>query len=158
MQPRSVKRSVALGLAVCAIAPASAGAVPAIQGQAAGAGGGPGLTAQDVTTSQSLTAPDQVDRTSKPAATPTSPQWPAVPGGVTAVHHAKPSVPGPPTWPANPRAVGIVHPTSSAQPSDDGGLDTGVWIALATAAAAVAGGLGLAGSKRLRTGRQGQLA
>jgi hypothetical protein len=156
MQPRSLKRTLALGLAACAIAPATASAVPAIEGQAVGAGGGPGLTAQDVAAAQNLTAPDQVDRTSKPTAT--SPQWPTVPGGVTAVHHAKPNVPGPPTWPANPRAVGVVHPTGSAQPSDDGGVDTGVWIALGTAAFAVAGGIGLAGSKRLRTGRQRQLA
>jgi hypothetical protein len=155
MQPRSLKRTLALGLAACAIAPATASAVPAIDGQAVGAGGGPGLTAQDVQAAQNLTAPDQVDRTTT---TPSSPQWPSVPGGVTAVQHAKPNVPGPPTWPANPRAVGIVHPTGSAQPSTDGGVDTGVWIALGTAAFAVAGGIGLAGSKRLRTGRQRQLA
>jgi hypothetical protein len=153
MQPRSLKRTLALGLAACAIAPATASAVPAIEGQAVGAGGGPGLTAKDVSAAQNLTAPDQVDRTSKPA---TSPQWPSVPGGVTKVDSTKPN-PGPPTWPANPRAVGV-HPTGSAQPSDDGGVDTGVWIALGTAAFAVAGGIGLAGSKRLRTGRQRQLA
>jgi hypothetical protein len=155
MQPRSLKRTIALGLAACAIAPAAASAAPAIEGQAVGAGGGPGLTAKDVMAAQNLTAPDQVDRTSKPT---TSPQWPRVPGGVTAVHHAQSNLPGPPTWPANPRAVGVVHPTGSAQPSDDGGVDTGVWIALGTAAFAVAGGIGLAGSKRLRTGRQRQLA
>jgi hypothetical protein len=155
MQPRSLKRTLALGLAACAIAPATASAVPAIDGQAVGAGGGPGLTAQDVQPAQNLTAPDQVDRTSKPTAT--SPQWPSVPGGVTAVHHATPKVPGPPTWPANPRAVGVLHPTNSAQPSD-GGVETGGWIALGLAAFAVAGGIGLAGSKRLRTGRQRQLA
>jgi hypothetical protein len=167
MQPRSLKRTLALGLAACAIAPATAGAAPAIHAVGAGDGPGltaqdvmaaqnvtPGLTAQDVMAAQNLIAADQVGHgTTKP----TSPQRPAVPGGVTAVHHAKPSLPGPPTWPTNPRG-GIVHPTSSAQPSDDGGLDTGGWIALGTAAFALAGGIGLAGSKRLRTGRQRQLA
>jgi hypothetical protein len=135
MQPRSLKRTLALGLAACAIAPATASAAPAIEGQAVGAGGGPGLTARDVTPAQNLTAPDQVDRVASTK-----------------------SNPGPPAWPANPRAVGVVQPATATQPSDDGGVDTGVWIALGTAAFAVAGGIGLAGSKRLRTGRQRQLA
>jgi hypothetical protein len=170
MQPRSLKRCLALGLAACAIAPATASAgfdAPVAYGGASVAQSGGvvyGDTKSDIAPPagnsveaiMSLTAPDQVDRTSRPTAT--SPQWPTVPGGVTAVHHAKPTVPGPPTWPAHPRPVGVVHPATSAQPSDDGGLDTGVWIALGTAAFAVAGGIGLAGSKRLRTARQRQLA
>jgi hypothetical protein len=133
-QPRSLKRSLAAGLAICAIAPATAVAAPDIQGQAVAAGGGPGVSAEQFAP-QNLTAPDQVDRVT-----------------------TKPQPAGAPTWPANPRAVGVVQPATSAQPSDDGGLDTGVWIALGTAAFAVAGGIGLAGSKRLRTARQRQLA
>jgi hypothetical protein len=129
MQPRSLKRSLAVGLAACAIAPAAAGAVP-INGFGTGAGAGAGLTPQDVAT-QNLTAPDQVDR------------------GTAAT-----ALPGPPTWPTHPRSLRAVHSVSQAQPSDDGGLDTGVWIALGTAAFAVGGGIGLAGGKRLRTGRQ----
>jgi hypothetical protein len=170
MQPRSLKRCLALGLAACAIAPATASArfdAPVAYGSASVAQSGGGVygdtksdiappAGNSVEAITSLTAPDQVDRTSK--ATATSPRWPTVPGGVTAVHQAKPTVPGPPTWPAHPRPVGVVHPTTSAQPSDDGGLDTGVWIALGTAAFAVAGGIGIAGSKRLRTARQRQLA
>jgi hypothetical protein len=170
MQPRSLKRCLALGLAACAIAPATASAgfdAPVAYGGASVAQSGGvvyGDTKSDIAPPagnsveaiMSLTAPDQVDRTSRPTAT--SPQWPTVPGGVTAVHHAKPTVPGPPTWPAHPRPVGVVHSATSAQPSDDGSLDTGVWIALGTAAFAVAGGIGVAGSKRLRTARQRQLA
>jgi hypothetical protein len=136
MQPRSLKRSLALGLAACAIAPAAAGAAPAMN----------------------LTAPDQVDRISTAKPTPAEPKWPAIPGGVTVAHHATAALPGPPTWPTHPRSLHAVHSVSQAQPSDDGGLDTGVWIALGTAAFAVAGGIGLAGGKRLRTGRQRQLA
>jgi hypothetical protein len=156
MQPRSLKRCLAVGLAACAIAPAAAGAAQPLQGQAVGAGGGPGLTAKDVTV-QNLTAPDQVDRGTSAKPAPTEPKWPAVPGGVTVAQHAVPAQSAP-TWPTHPRSLHAVHSVSAAQPSDDGGLDTGVWIALGTAALAVAGGIGLVGGKRLRTGRQRQLA
>jgi hypothetical protein len=61
LQPRSLKRSVVAGLAVCAIAPATAAAVPAIDGQGVAAGGGPSVTARDFAP-QNLAAPDQVDR------------------------------------------------------------------------------------------------
>jgi hypothetical protein len=50
------------------------------------------------------------------------------------------------------------HSVAAAKPSDDGGVDTVVWIALGAAALAVAGGIGFAGAKRVRIGRQGQLA
>jgi hypothetical protein len=133
-QPRSLKRSLAAGLAVCAIAPATAVAAPAVQGQAVAAGGGPGVSAEQFAP-QNLTAPDQVDRVT-----------------------TKPQPAGAPTWPANPRAVGVVQPASSAQPSDDGGLDTGVWIALGGGVLVIVGGLGLAGRTRLRIGSQRQPA
>jgi hypothetical protein len=55
--------------------------------------------------------------------------------------------------------VGVVHPTTSAQPSADSGVDTGVLIALGGGGALLlAGGLGVAGRKRLQTGRRSQLA
>ena len=45
-----------------------------------------------------------------------------------------------------------------ATPSNDGGVDTGIWIGLAAAALALAAGIGFAGGKRVRTGRQHQPA
>ena len=140
-QPRSLKRAVALGLAACAIAPATAGAVPILDGQgdvvgqAIAAGGGPGVTAKQFE-SQNLTAPDQVDRV-KPTAT--APTWPTGP------------------QPAATRHAPVHHATPTASPSDDGGLDTGIWIAIGGGALVAAGGLGLAGRKRLVL-RKGQLA
>jgi hypothetical protein len=134
--PRSLKRSIALGLTACAIAPATAGAVPVIEGQGVGAGGGPALKAEDF--KQSIApAPDQVDRV-KP--TPTSVA---------------------PTWPTGPQPAATRHAPSTApkaSPSDDGGLDTGVWIALSGAALFAAGGIGFAGRKRLQLVRRRQLA
>ena len=63
-QPRSLKRSLVAGLAVCAIAPAGAVASP-IVGQGVAAGGGPGVSAKDfpqqTQAPQDLRTPDQVD-------------------------------------------------------------------------------------------------
>jgi hypothetical protein len=140
-QPRSLKRAVALGLAACAIAPATAGAVPILDGQgdvvgqAIAAGGGPGVTAKQFE-SQNLTAPDQVDRVQP---TSNAPTWPTGP------------------QPAATRHAPVHHATPAASPSDDGGLDTGIWIAIGGGALVAAGGLGLAGRKRLVL-RKGQLA
>lgn len=140
-QPRSLKRALALGLAACAIAPATAGAVPILDGQgdvvgqAIAAGGGPGVTAKQFE-SQNLTAPDQVDRVQP---TTNAPTWPTGP------------------QPAATRHAPVHHATPAASPSDDGGLDTGVWIAIGGGALIAAGGLGLAGRKRLVL-RKGQLA
>jgi hypothetical protein len=58
----------------------------------------------------------------------------------------------------NPQPIVKPHAVATAKPSDDGGLDTGVWIALGAAALTVAGGIGVAGGKRVRTGRRRQLA
>jgi hypothetical protein len=134
LQPRSLKQSVAMGLAVCAIAPATAAAMPAIDGQGVAAGGGPSVSAKDFAP-QNLTAPDQVDRGAK--ATPVTTKA------------------GPPQRPLF-RAMGKVDPATAKQ-SDD--VDTGVLIGLGGAAFVVlAGGLGLAGRKRLQTARPHQLA
>jgi hypothetical protein len=126
-------RLITAGLAIAAIAPAAAVAQP-IDGQ----GGGPLLTQQD------LRAPDQQvpDQTGAHGGTPY--------GGTQA--------PTAPQWPANPQPIGHAKTTATTQSTDDGGLDTGIWVAIGGAAAITAAGLGLAGQKRLRTTRQRQLA
>jgi hypothetical protein len=132
-QPRSLKRALALGVAACAIAPATAGAMPIIEGQGVAAGGGPGVTAKQFE-SQNLTAPDQVDR-------------------VQPTNRA-------PVWPTGPQPAATRHAPSTApkaSPSDDGGLDTGIWIAIGAGALVAASGLGLVGRRRLVL-RKGQLA
>jgi hypothetical protein len=87
-------------------------------------------------TSQNLTAPDQVDR---------------VTGGTPSN--------GAPQWPVNPQPIPNRHvaTTNTAAPDSDG-IDGGVLIALGGGALLVAGGLGLAGRKRLQVVRQRQLA
>lgn len=134
-QPRSLKRVLTLGIAACAIAPATAGAMPIIEGQGVAAGGGPGVTAKQFE-SQNLTAPDQVDRVQP---TTNAPTWPTGP------------------QPAATRHAPVQHATPAASPSDDGGLDTGIWIAIGGGALVAASGLGLVGRRRLML-RKGQLA
>jgi hypothetical protein len=139
MQPRSLISPLAVALATCAIAPAIGSAAPIIEGQGIAAGGGPGVTAKQFE-SQNLTAPDQVDRVrdQQPTSNP-APQWPTGPQPA-ATRHA----------PAN-------HATPTASPADDGGLDTGIWIAIGGGALVAAGGLGLVGRRRVVL-RKGQLA
>jgi hypothetical protein len=122
-QPRSLTRCLAIGLAAGAIAPGAASAVPNIEGQGVAAGGGPGVTANQFR-SQNLTAPDQVDRVQ-----PT-------PGNAQ-----------PPQWATGPQPAATRHaPTTTpkATPSDDGGLDAGVWIAIAGGSVLALGAAGLA--------------
>jgi hypothetical protein len=156
-QPRSLKRAVALGLAACAIAPATAGAVPILDGQgdvvgqAIAAGGGPGVTASQFE-SQNLTAPDQVDRT-KSGPTKANVYVPPT-------NTETPQPTNAPVWPTGPQPAATRHAPSTApkaSPSDDGGLDTGIWIAIGAGALVAAGGLGLVGRRRLVL-RKGQLA
>jgi hypothetical protein len=156
-QRKTLTRSLAAGLAVCAIAPGTALAVPANNGPGASPDSGPpvtaGVTAEDYgaldyrapsgagsradgATKQDLRAPDQTDGRGT--------------GGVVA--------PTAPQWPVNPQPLTTPHSVAAAKPSDDGGVDTGVWVALCAAALIVGGGIGFAGAKRLRTGGQGQLA
>jgi hypothetical protein len=103
---------------------------PQPAGQAVAAGGGPGVTPQTLIAPnqpnrtgvpQNLAAPDQVDRVN-----PTPP--------VSTSHRIFPQVKHAPT----------------AAPTDDGGVDTGIWIALGGAALLAAAGLALVGRKRLR--------
>jgi hypothetical protein len=147
-QPRSLKKAVALGLAACAIAPATAGAVPIIEGQGVAAGGGPGVTAKQFE-SQSLTAPDQVDRVRDQTANV------YVPPATTET----PQPTNAPVWPTGPQPAARHAPSTApkASPSDDGGLDTGIWIAIGASALVAASGLGLVGRRRLVL-RKGQLA
>jgi hypothetical protein len=131
-QPRSLVRGLAIGLVACAIAPAMASAQPI--GQAIAAGGGSGVTAKQFE-SQNLTAPDQVDRINS---APTNPA---------------------PTWPSGPQPLATRHaPTTitspKATPSDDGGLDTGVWIAIAGGSLLTLGAAGLAGQRLVVRKRQ----
>jgi hypothetical protein len=132
-QPRSLIRWIATGLVACALAPAMASAQPI--GQAIAAGGGSGVTAKQFE-SQNLTAPDQVDRVA-----PTPALAPA------------------PTWPTGPQPLATRHaPTTNtapkATPSDDGGLDTGVWIAIAGGSLLALGAVGLAGQRLVVRKRQ----
>jgi hypothetical protein len=148
-QPRNLKRCVALGVAACAIAPATAGAMPVIDGQGVAAGGGPGVTAKQFE-SQSRTAPDQVDRVAGKTANVYVPP--------TTADLAPPT--NAPVWPTGPQPAATRHAPSTApkaSPSDDGGLDTGIWIAIGGGALVAAGGLGLVGRRRLVL-RKGQLA
>jgi hypothetical protein len=123
--PKSTKfnRLIVAGIAAAAIAPASAVAQPAANG------GG--------TTSQNLTAPDQVDRVT--SATPSN---------------------GAPQWPTNPQPIPNRHAATTSTPSvsTDDGVDGGVLIALGGGAVLLVGGLGVAGRKRLQIVRQRQLA
>jgi hypothetical protein len=151
MQPRSLISPLAVALAACAIAPAVGSAAPTIEGQGVAAGGGPGVTAKQFE-SQSLTAPDQVDRVRDQTANV------YVPPTNTEVQPTNAA----PVWPTGPQPVAtrhapVHHATPTASPSDDGGLDTGIWIAIGGGALVAAGGLGLAGRRRLVL-RKGQLA
>jgi hypothetical protein len=150
-QPRSLKKALTLGLAACAIAPATAGAMPVIDGQGVAAGGGPGVTAKQFE-SQNLTAPDQVDRTTSGTAKANV----YIPPATTET----PQPTNAPVWPTGPQPAATRHAPSTApkaSPSDDGGLDTGIWIAIGGGALVAASGLGLVGRKRLML-RKGQLA
>jgi hypothetical protein len=151
MQPRSLISPLAVALAACAITPVAASAAPTIEGQGVAAGGGPGVTAKQFE-SQSLTAPDQVDRVRDQTANV------YVPPTNTEVQPTNAA----PVWPTGPQPIAtrhapVHHATPTASPSDDGGLDTGIWIAIGGGALVAAGGLGLAGRRRLVL-RKGQLA
>ena len=157
-------RLLAAGLAIAAIAPADAAAqptdahaiatnghnavtqnltapdqvdrvsTPQPAGQDVAEGGGPGVTPQTLTAPdqtdrggvrQNLAAPDQVDRVN-----PT-------PRPISTSHRIFPRVPQ-------------INHVTTATPAHDGGVDTGIWIALGGAALLAAVGLALVGRKRLR--------
>jgi hypothetical protein len=142
---KSLARMLTAGLAIAALAPATAGAVPIIdaqttvhvvKGQAVAAGGGSGVT-QDT-----LVAPAQ--RT----VTPNPDQQPG--GGFKQVPQ---TAPGMPTWPVNPQPI-VGHATqpAAAKPADDG-LDTWAIVLIAVGGVVVVAtaGLGLSRRKRVKT-------
>jgi hypothetical protein len=150
---KTVTRSLAAGLAVCAIVPGTALAVPATDGPPAAGSGGPGVSAQDyqsldyrAPTTQTGSRADGATQQDRRAQGQTQGRGT---GGVAA--------PTAPQWPVNPQPIAKPHSVATVTPSNDDGVDTGVWIALG-AAALVAGGIGFAGGQRVRTGRQRQPA
>ena len=165
---KNLTRSLAAGLAVCAIAPGTALAMPAIAGppvpgsNAVGSSSSPGpstapsgssgVTAQDYR-SLDYRAPTETGSRGDGAAKQAlrSDQADGRATGATAA-------PGPPQWPVNPQPIAKAHPAAMATPSNDGGVDAGIWIGLAAAALALAAGIGFAGGKRVRTDRQHQPA
>jgi hypothetical protein len=168
---KNLTGSLAAGLAVCALAPGTALAMPAIAGPpvprsiatgspdsgppsapATAPSGGSGVTAQDYR-SLDYRAPNQTGSRGDGAAKQalrSDPTEGRATGGTAA--------PGPPQWPVNPQPIAKAHPAARATPSSDGGVDTGIWIGLAAASVALAAGIGFAGGKRVRTGRQHQPA
>jgi hypothetical protein len=149
---KTVTRSLAAGLAVCAIAPGTALAMPAIGGPPGAASGGTGVTAQDHR-SLDYRAPNETGSRGDGAA-----KQDRVSDRADGRGRGLPVAPAGPQWPVNPQPITRPHAVATADPSTDGGVDTGVWIALGAAALAVAGGIGFAGGKRLGTGRQHQPA
>ena len=134
----SLLRLVTAGLAIAAIAPATVAAQP-IDGQAVAAGGGPGVTRQILST------PDQADRVSGARLDHRGTRYIAPASTM-------------PQWPLNPQPLPHVKHVTAAKPAGDGGLDTGIWIAIGGAALLAIASLGLVGRKRLDATRQRQLA
>ena len=149
---KNLTRSLAAGLAVCAVAPGTALAVPATDGPSAAANSGSGVTAQDYR-SLDYRAPTQTGSRGDSAAKQAL-RFDQTHGRATGASAA----PGPPQWPVNPQPIAKAHPAARATPAKDDGVDTGIWIAVGAAALLVAGAIGFAGDQRLRTGRQRQLA
>jgi hypothetical protein len=160
LRKTNITKLIAAGLAAGAlVGPATAGAVPIIDGnggaggQAVAAGGGPGVSAQDFAsqgTSQNLTAPDQVDRV---APSPGSQD-------LTAPDNVDRKAPGAepvPAWPTHAQPLTPPAQPALAPSSSDGGVDTAVWIAAAGGVALVGIAAGLAFRLRPRT-RQRSLA
>jgi hypothetical protein len=142
---KNLARLLTAGLAIAAIAPATAGAVPVVDGQGVAAGGGPGVTPH------SLAAPDQAGRGVQ--AKHDLSAWDQLDGRVVV---ATPS--NAPTWPVNPQPLGHAGTKAAAKPSDGLGTDAIVLIALGGVALVATAGLGLARQRRVRAGRQRQLA
>jgi hypothetical protein len=139
---RNLTRSLAAGLAACVIVPGAAMAMPA--------SGTAGVTAQDY---QSLDyrAPHQTGSRGDGAA-----KQDRLSDQTGGRGRGLPVAPAAPQWPVNPQPIARPHSVAAAKPSTDGGVDSGVWIGLG--AAALAGGIGFAGAKRVRIGRQRQPA
>jgi hypothetical protein len=165
---KNLTRSLAAGLAVCAIAPGTALGMPAIgghpvpanngagssakPGSPAAASGSSGVTAQDYR-SLDYRAPNETGSRGDGAA-----KQDRRSGRTDGRGRGLPVAPAGPQWPVNPQPITRPHSAATMKPSNDDGVDAGVWIALGAVALAVAGGIGFAGGKRLGTGRQHQPA
>jgi hypothetical protein len=122
-------RLAVLGLSVGALLPATAAAMPIrdaqataqpVQGQSVAAGGGPGVTATTLS-SPAHTGAGVIQATPKP----TVGGGDVVSGGGYQIAPAT-SEPAPPVFPTNTKAL----PRPAAANSDDGGVDTGVLLAI----------------------------
>jgi hypothetical protein len=168
---KSLARLVITGLAVATLAPATAGAVPIIDGNTVHTG-----TSQSVTP-QTLTAPDQVDRNLEsrtvvgqgvaagggPGVTPDTLTAPTQ--DLRAPDQVNPGVPQTPSnvpqWPLNPQPItGTKANPTAAKPADDGlGTEAIVLIVVGGLVVLATAGLGIAArQKRAKAGRQRELA
>lgn len=163
---KSLARLLTASLAIAAIAPAAAGAVPvmdsqslpAIQGQAVAAGGGPGVTPEGLTALAPRTDmrnPDQQPGGGFKPVTTTTPVTRSNPdqqpgGGFKQVPQTPP---GMPTWPVNPKPiVGQTAQPTATKPADDG-LSTWAIVLIAVGGVVVVAtaGLGLSRRKSVKT-------
>jgi hypothetical protein len=143
---KKLARLLTASLAVAALVPATAGAVPAIdgntgtqtvQGQSVAAGGGPGVTPE------TLTAPKPQQHTAAKQDFPPK--------------RVAPTPANMPTWPLNPTPIATHNGVKASPKSSDDGLSTDAIVLLIIGGVALiaVAGLGLA---RARAGRQRQLA
>jgi hypothetical protein len=162
---KSLARMLTAGLAIAALAPATAGAVPIIdaqttvhvvKGQAVAAGGGSGVTPDTlIAPAQGNVTPNPDQQPGggfKPVTTPVTRSNPdQQPGG--GFKQVPATAPGMPTWPVNPQPI-VGHTTqpATAKPADDG-LSTWAIVLIAVGGVVVlaTAGLGLSRKKRVKT-------
>jgi hypothetical protein len=175
---KKLARLLTASLAVAALVPATAAAVPAVdgntgtqpvQGQAVAAGGGSGVTPDTLTTApQQHTAakqdfPPKADVQTPQQHTAAKQDFPPAPQRHTAAKQDFPPTQVAPTpanmpqWPLNPTPIATHNGVKASPKSSDDGLstDTIVLLILGGLALVAVAGLGFA---RSRAGRQRQLA
>ena len=162
---KSLARMLTAGLAIAALAPATAGAVPIIDaqtsphvvtGQAVAAGGGSGVTADTlVAPAQHKVTPNPDQQPGggfKPVTAPVTRSNPdQQPGG--GFEQVPQTAPGMPTWPLNPQPI-VGHTTqpATAKPADDGRSTWAIVLSSVGGVVVVAtAGLGLSRRKRVKT-------
>jgi hypothetical protein len=158
--PKKLARLLTASLAVAALVPATAGAVPAIdgntgtqvqQGQSVAAGGGPGVTPE------TLTAPKPQQHTAAKQDFPPTPQQHTAAKQDFPPKQVAPTPANMPQWPLNPTPIATHNGVKASPKSSDNGLstDTIVLLIIGGLALVAVAGLGLA---RARAGRQQKLA